>query len=129
MSRDDDVKQAIGAVARLAGFQIKRVATTDDLKDRSLTITITRPSDGWTQDRFAFEETVDQVATVDANGHVESVSTLQTGDLAETEAEANAEIAAASASDPDDFGSTEEAEQAKDPHLVGEVAAAAKRRR
>jgi len=33
MSRDDDVKQAIGQVARLGGFNIKRMATTDDLKE------------------------------------------------------------------------------------------------
>ena len=80
-SRDDDVKQAIGQVAKLGGFNIKRVATTDDLKDHTITITITRISDGWHQDRLPFEDTADLIATIDGNnGHVDS---LDPNDLTE----------------------------------------------
>jgi len=53
---DDEVKQALGQVAKLGGFNIKRMATTDDLKDHTITITITRTSDGWHQERLAFED-------------------------------------------------------------------------
>jgi hypothetical protein len=70
MASDYEVKQAIGIVARLGGYAIKRVATTDDLKDRSLTITLTRVSDGWVQESMAFEDIPPLVATVDGNGHV-----------------------------------------------------------
>ncbi len=84
---DDEVKQAIGAVARLGGFQIKRVATTDDLKDRTLTITLTRASDGWVQDRLAFEEEADLVASVNGRGEVEHVGTGDPNDWKETAAE------------------------------------------
>lgn len=105
MASDYEVKQAIGIVARLGGFAIKRVATTDDLKERTLTISLTRVSDGWHQDSLSFEDIPAQLATVDGNSHVESISTLQPGDLSETEAEANAEIAAA-AEDPDGWKET-----------------------
>src|SRR6266851_2641607 len=53
---DDEVKQTIGQIAKLGGFNIKRMATTDDLKDHIITITITRTSDGWHQERLAFDD-------------------------------------------------------------------------
>jgi len=105
MNRDDDVKQAIGQVAKLGGFNIKRMATTDDLKDHTITITITRASDGWHQERLPFEDTT-LVAHVDGNGHVDSIDGLAPGDLAETEAEAEAEIAAGADTDPDEAATT-----------------------
>ena len=93
MASDYEVKQAIGIVARLGGYAIKRVATTDDLKDRSLTITLTRVSDGWVQESMSFEDIPPLVATVDGtNGHVDRLDGLQPGDLAETGEEADREI-------------------------------------
>ena len=84
MKTDDyELKQAIASVAKLGGYTIKRVATSDDLKDRTLTITITRVSEGHHQERLPFEDVADQVATVDANGHVESLKTLDPSDLTE----------------------------------------------
>jgi len=118
--RDDDVKQAIGQVAKLGGFNIKRMATTDDLKDHTITITITRTSDGWHQERLAFEDEIDQVATVDANGHVEKVETTDPSDLTEKD-----ETLAATEPDPDDAGDDPKPEV----HLVGEAAAAGRKRR
>jgi len=53
---DDEVKQALGQVAKLGGFNIKRMVATDDLKDHTITITITRTSDGWHQERLAFDD-------------------------------------------------------------------------
>lgn len=93
--RDDyDIKQALAAVAKVGGFQIKRVATSDDLKDHVLTFTIVRPSEGHHQDHFAFEEEPDLVATVDGrNGHVES---LDPSDLTEKDETLKAET------DPDE---------------------------
>jgi hypothetical protein len=86
MSKDDEIKQAIGAVARLGGFTIKRVATTDDLKDRTLTITLTRVSDGWVQQRLDFEDEPALLATVDGNnGHVDAVEIVDPSDLTETD--------------------------------------------
>jgi hypothetical protein len=86
MSRDDEVKQAIGAVARLGGFTIKRVATTDGLKDRTLTITLTRVSDGWVQQRMDFEDEPALLATVDGNnGHVDAVEIVDRSDLTQTD--------------------------------------------
>ena len=147
MSREDDVKQAIAYVAKIGGFAVKKMVTADDLKDHSITITITRASDGWHQDRLPFEDEVPLVATVDGNGHVERVegaapTELQPGDTAETGAEADAERAAAAskpsggesdplprAQDPDDAG--EQGEPLRDPAqpFVGELAASAKQNR
>ena len=114
MSRDNDfeIKQAIGVVAKLGGYTIKKVSTADDFKERSLTITIIRPSSGWVQESLEFEDQPVQVATVDANGHVQSVETLKTGDLAETGAEADAQIAAEAATDPDEASQIEESQRA-----------------
>ncbi|SRR5258708_7841519 len=90
MNRDDEVKQAVGAVVKLAGFQIKRVATTDDLKERTLTIVITRVSEGWVQQRMEFEDEPPMLVTTDANGHVETITkggpdVLDPSDLTETD--------------------------------------------
>jgi hypothetical protein len=158
MATDNDVKQALGQVARLGAFAIKRIATTDDLKDHVISITITRPSNGWHQEHLQFEEE-DLIANVDGtNGHVDS---LQVGDRAETGAEADAEIAAAAAGQGPEWDKDKTAEQlaagsttvrssttgpdvttgtvdttpieqtdAKpDIHLVGEAAALGKKRR
>jgi len=135
---DDDVKQALAQVAKLGGFQIKKMSTSDDMKDRVLIITLFRPSDGWVQERLAFEDEAPAlVATVDANGHVDKIEGVQPGDLAETGAEADQEIAAAAETDPDDepkdpnhgAGDSIEQEPKPDVHLVGEAAAAGRKRR
>ncbi len=148
MSYDDNVKQAIAHVVALSRFTVKKMATSDDLKTRTLTITLERVSDGWVQERMEFEDVGPaQVATVDGQGHVEKVVTLQPGDLAETAAEAEQEIAAAA--DPDEGTETtatplhiepdgvvaagedglDDEPRDKDQPLVGELAATAKRRR
>lgn len=85
---DDDVKQALGQVAKLGGFNIKRMATTDDLKDHTITITITRTSEGWHQERLAFEDQTDMVASVNRRGEVESLNgagPIDPTDLTETD--------------------------------------------
>ncbi len=124
-AKDEKALQALAAVAQLGGFTLASVATADDFEKRTLTVKFTRISDGHVQEAFDWEREPVQTVTTDANGHVEKVETLQAGDLAETEAEANAEIAAAAAltADPD--------EPQRDPGqpLVGELAAASKRRR
>jgi hypothetical protein len=122
--KDEKVLQALAAVASLGGFTLKSVATTDDFEQRTVTVKFTRISDGHVQEAFNWEREPVLQAEVDANGHVDKVTTLKPGDLAETEAQANEEIAQA-AGDPHDD------EPQRDPNqpLVGEVAAAAKRRR
>jgi hypothetical protein len=132
-SRDDDVKQALGQVAKLGGFQIKRMATTDDLKDHTITITITRTSEGWHQERLQFEDEPQIVATVDGNnGHVDSVEILDPdvpGGLIEAAGEVagvipEPETITAGVTPPAD-----EIDPKPDIHLVGEAAAAARKRR
>lgn len=96
---DYDIKQAIGIVARLGGFAIKSVATSDDLKERTLTVKIVRVSEGWVQETIDFEDIPQQLATIDGtNGHVDKLEGLQIGDRAETGAEADKEINDAAAS-------------------------------
>lgn len=77
---DDDVKQALGQVARLAGFNVKRMATTDDLKDHVITITIVRPSEGWHQERLQFEDDLPLTASVNGRGEVVAIEHPDTGD-------------------------------------------------
>jgi hypothetical protein len=123
--KDEDFLQAIAGVAKLGGFTLKSVATTDDFETRGLAVKFTRVSDGHVQEAFDWEREPVLAVTTDANGHVEKVETpLQPGDLAETEAQANAEIAATTETDP-----AEDPQRDKDTPLVGELAAAAKRRR
>jgi hypothetical protein len=101
VNTESDVKQGIGWLVKLAGWNIKSIATSDDLKEHVLTFKISRPSPGWHQEQLAFEEEQPLTATVDANGHVDKIEgmspadiddLLQPGDLAETEEEAKAEI-------------------------------------
>jgi len=126
--KDEKALQALAAVASLAGFTLKSVATADDFEQRVLTVKFTRISDGHVQEAFDWEREPLLQATADGNGHVESVTTLQPGDLAETEEAANAEIAAAAEQLP---SAPPDEDEPRDPDrpLVGELAAAAKRRR
>lgn len=93
---DERVIGALAAVASLGGFTIKKVSTGDDLKTKTLTVSFERISDGSVQVPFDFERE-DLTAHVNGRGEVEKIEGLQPGDLAETEAEANAEIAGAPA--------------------------------
>jgi hypothetical protein len=104
MRTDDDfeVKQAMGAVAKLGGYDIKRIATTDDLKDRTLTITLTRTSSGFHQERLPFEDVVDQVATVDGNGHVESVNSNPGGVVTKVTVLDSSDLTEKDETDPDE---------------------------
>ena len=108
VARDEKALQALAAVAGLAGFTLKSVATTDDFETRSITVKFTRTSDGHVQEGFDFEREPVQMAVVDGNGHVEAVTTLKPGDLAETEAQANAEIQAAAEQLPEAPGGEDE---------------------
>lgn len=131
-AKDEKTLQALAAVAQLGGFTLATVATTDDFEKRTLTVKFTRVSDGHVQDEFDWEREPVQVATVDQNGHVDNVETLQPGDLAETEAQANAQIEAAELPDaPGGDELTDPDDQPRDPSqpLVGELAAAAKQNR
>lgn len=107
MSRDDDVKQALGQVAKLGGFQIKRMATTDDLKDHTITITITRPSEGWHQERLQFEDEQPMTATVNGRGEVEDLK-----------------IEHADTGDPDDYNEVETIAQAETTNPAASVTVA-----
>jgi hypothetical protein len=139
--KDEKALQALAAVAGLAGFTLKSVATTDDFEQRVLTVKFTRVSDGHVQEAFDWEREPVLAVTTDANGHVEKVETpAQPGDLAETEEQANAEIAAAGSITEGEGPTTtmggplavvpdEGPQRDKDTPLVGELAAAAKRRR
>ena len=166
MSRDDDVKQAIGQVARLGGFNIKRMATTDDLKDRTITITITRTSDGWHQERLAFDDVPVQrehselndlepepglLVTAEADGRVVALvdpSDLTERPMEEPKAERATEepAPAPEPTEPSEPPATPVEEPAEQPqetspqlsepedspvehHLVGELAATARKRR
>lgn len=154
--RDDQFLQAIAGVARIGGFTLKGVSIADDLeKAHTLTVKFVRPSDGVQQEHFDFERE-DLTAHVNGRGEVEKLEGLQPGDLAETAAQADAEIAAAEATtaDPDEQASVtisihdgpsaaDEGADVADPQRVldqepsrdtaqepvGELAAAAKRRR
>jgi hypothetical protein len=115
---DDDIKQGIGWLAKIGGYTIKKVTAGDDLKDHVLTITLTRSSDGWHQERLAFEEESQVVATVDGtNGHVDALEIVDPDEAIVDE------DAATQASEP-----VQEPEPEK-PHLVGELDAAASRNR
>ena len=149
--KDEDFLQAIAGVAKLGGFTLKGVSTADDFETRTVTVKFTRISDGHVQEAFDWEREPVLQATTDANGHVEKVETLQPGDLAETAAEADAEIAAAAETNLcevreivgqgviDGAATTitritpaeGESDPPRDPNqpLVGELAAAAKRRK
>lgn len=134
--RDDDFLQAVAWVGKLGGYSLKNESSTDDFETKVITLKFTRISDGHIQETLPFEREPVQMATVDANGHVEKVETLQPGDLAETEEQANAEIAAAAETlpAPDPAGPTANAtddgpQRDRNQPLVGELAAAAKRRR
>lgn len=142
--KDEAVTQALAHVAKLGGYTLKKVATADDLQNRTLTITFIGISGGFVQETLPYERE-DLTYGVDGkNGHVDSIEGVQPGDLAETEAQANEEIAAAavadgtSAPDPDEAGTADEAtardmhpgvEEKPDIHLVGEAAALGKKRR
>lgn len=125
--------QAIGQVAQLGGFKIKKASVADDLENVTLTLTFTAISQGWHQASLDFERE-DLTAHVNGRGEVERIDGLQAGDLAETGAEADAEIAAA-AETPDDetrylVTDPQMVDEAKpDVHLVGELAGAARQRR
>jgi len=118
-------------VARLGGYTLKKVSTADDLTNRTLTITLTGISGGFVQETLPWERE-DLTAHVNGRGEVEKLDGLQIGDLAETEAEANAEIAAAAppvattnaaaAFETVNTGTTEGFQ----PRLVGELAGAAR---
>jgi hypothetical protein len=133
MNRDDEVKQALAQVARLGGFQIKRVATTDDLKDKTLTITLTRVSDGWVQDRLNFEdEGPGLVASVNGRGEVEKLDPSDLTEKDETIAdpdEGAGDEGVEAVTEPTESPRLSEPEEAIKPHLVGELAAAARKRR
>lgn len=101
VGRDEDFLTAIAGVAKLGGFTLKGVSTADDFATRTVTVKFTRISDGHVQEAFEWERESAQVAAINGRGKVESV----VGDLAETEAEAEREIAAAAlATDPDESG-------------------------
>lgn len=126
-TRQDQAVQAIGQVAQLGGLQIKKVTVADDLENVTLTVIFTGISQGWQQETLPFE-VEDLRATVNGRYEVmdlEKTTTLQPGDLAETGAEADAEIEAAKgpAEDPDDE------ERKQNIHLVGEAAAVSRKRR
>jgi len=145
-TRDDDVKQAIGQVAKLGGFNLKRMATTDDLKDHTITITITRTSDGWHQERLAFEDEQPLVASVNGRGEVVGLG-LGGSALAETDPSdltEKDETEPKAQPDPNDATGSDNATVAEmhpgvdtaelddpkpDVHLVGEAAAAGRKRR
>jgi hypothetical protein len=134
--RDDDFLQAVAWVGKLGGYSLKNENSTDDFETKTITLKFTRISDGHIQETLPFEREPVQMAMVDGNGHVEKLETLQPGDRAETEELANAEIGAAAETlpAPDPAGPTANANDdgpQRDPNqpLVGELAAAAKKRR
>jgi hypothetical protein len=139
-STEEKTIQTIAAVASLVGLSLKKATTGDDLKEFTLTLAFTGVSAGLVQERFDFErEDTRLVAKVDGtNGHVDSIDGLQPGDTAETEAEANAEIAAAAGSATVGSNTTgpvvdttpiDQTDAKPDIHLVGEAAALGKKRR
>src|SRR5258708_29354285 len=75
MNTESDVKQGLGWVVKLAGWNIKSIATSDDLKEHVLTIKISRPSAGWHQEHLDFDGQTDLVAQVNGRGEVEHVDT------------------------------------------------------
>jgi hypothetical protein len=84
---EDRLLQAIGAVALLGGYSIKKVSTGDDLKVRTVTIALETASSGWVQDSLVFdrepEATLEVTAT--SNGEVLSIKALDPSDLTETD--------------------------------------------
>jgi len=128
-SRDDSVVQALAHVARLGGYTLASVATSDDAQKKVLTVKLIGVSGGFVQESLPYtDESELLVAHVNGRGEVEAIDGLQPGDLAETEAEANAEIAAAAEQLPDAPGDDEPLRDPEQP-LVGELAAAARHSR
>lgn len=93
-ARDDNLLRAIKACGTLAGYDLKKAAWADDLKNRVITITLQGSSAGWVQEALDFEmegPTIDAnvenppplEVTTDANMHVETV--LDPSDLTETD--------------------------------------------
>lgn len=147
--------QALAAVAKFGGYDLKTYSAVDDLEKRVLTVKFTRISDGQVQEHFEFREETEAERLeyrVDSHGHVTDVAKEPPDptDLTETD---ETDQAKAEATDPDDekpsgevsevVGRGEidgvettitrvtpaEQEPKAEIHLVGELAAAARKRR
>jgi hypothetical protein len=130
---DRNVIQALAQVARLAEYTLASVTTSDDAQKRVLTIKFSGVSSGFVQDYLPYDtDTTPLIAHANGRGEVERIEGLQPGDLAETEAQANAQIEAAELPEaPGGEELTDPDDQPRDPSqpLVGELAAAAKQNR
>ena len=123
---DRNVIQALAQVARLGQYTLASVSTSDDAEKRVLTIKLTGVSSGFVQDSLPYDDlSAPLIAHANGRGEVVSLESLEVGDLAETEAQANAEIAATA--EPSE-GAEDEPRDPNQP-FVGELAAATRRKR
>jgi hypothetical protein len=73
MERSDELfLTAVKSVGKLGGFTLKKIATSDDMVLRSVTITVTRPSSGVIQDDLFDIDNEGIKYNVDDRGQVET---------------------------------------------------------
>lgn len=135
--------QALAAVAKFGGYDLKTYSAVDDLEKRVLTVKFNRISDGQVQEFFDFrEETTEERLEyrVDSHGHVTDVAKEPPDPSDLTEKDETKEPTLAVEPDPDDpsddvhetvtdVHGTVEQEPKPEIHLVGELAAAARSKR
>jgi hypothetical protein len=114
--RDDDLLRAIKAIGKVGGYDVKRVAWADDLKNRTLTVTLQGVSAGWVQEALDFEIEGGQVSDVDRVQPLEVV--------------ADNEMHVEKVTDPSDLTEKDETLHSEDGRVkpVGEVADMVRRR-
>jgi len=149
-AQEENLVQALAQVSRVGGFTLKKSARSDDAEKVTLTLTFTGISSGFVQETLPYE-TEDASYQVNGRGEVMDlkVSDLDPSDLTETDETwkdvAAAALSAEASTDPDESTGAEGAEAiieegespqlsepeeaAPRPHLVGELAAAARKRR